>query len=418
MTNGLQRASLSKLDGIRGLAAIIVVFSHVLFWYYPAMHLGQRTAGRPLDGIEWFESPFSFFYRGGFSVSMFFILSGLVLTYSISKHGDVLDAIRNAAIKRYIRLGIPVAASVLLGCALMKLDLYEATEVSPAPVLSTPYLFNASWATAFRDAIYGALALGDSRYNYVLWTIQIELIGSFAIFAAFALFGTNKAIYRAFCVCAFLVLSASPNKIAMYTSLFFVGSMLITLRFEQDRNNIVKTFISLSGLVLGLYLAGFHPASGAYVSINSATRALSAYTGYQPYWMLIVPAAGGLIILLSVLNSQKIFSVLDSTPMKWLGKLSFSVYLLHTFALVIMGQLFTKHIGMGVISMFLTLASTLVITLIASYLFYLKVDNMAIRLANRFSAVVLGRQGVEKACQPAMEKFTLQASRADTTLSQ
>ena len=204
----------------------------------------------------------------------------------------------------------------------------------------------------------------------------------------------------------------------MYTSLFFVGSMLITFRFEQARNNIVKTLISLSGLVLGLYLAGFHPASGAYVSINSATRALSAYTGYQPYWMLIVPAAGGLIILLSVLNSQKIFSVLDSTPMKWLGKLSFSVYLLHTFALVITGQLFTKHLGMGVISMFLTLASTLFITLIASYLFYLKVDNMAIRLANRFSAVLLGRQGVDKDCQPAMEKFTLRAPRADTRPSQ
>ncbi|WP_175405518.1 MULTISPECIES: acyltransferase family protein [unclassified Pseudomonas] len=116
MTYMPPKMDLSKLDGLRGIAAVIVVFSHVLFWFYPAMHLGERTKGRPLDGIEWFQSPFTFFYRGGFSVSMFFILSGLVLTYSISRNPDVLLAVRKAALKRYIRLGVPVGASVIIGC--------------------------------------------------------------------------------------------------------------------------------------------------------------------------------------------------------------------------------------------------------------------------------------------------------------
>ncbi|PTU52365.1 acyltransferase [Pseudomonas plecoglossicida] len=392
MTSGLHKMSLSKLDGIRGLAAVIVIFSHALFWYYPAMHLGVRTKGRPLDGIEWFDSPFSFFYRGGFSVSMFFILSGLVLTYSISRHTDVLDSIRKASVKRYIRLGVPVAASVLIGCILMKLGVYEAPNISPTPVLSTPYLFNATWNGAIRDAIYGALALGDSRYNYVLWTIQIELIGSFAIFAAFALFGGNALVYRIFCIAAFLALSASTNKTAMYTSLFFLGSMLITFRFDEEKISATRTAICLIGLFVGLYLAGFHSASASYAILGNMTRSLSAITGYQPSWLLIIPAFGGLIILLSVLNAQRAFAILDSAPMKWLGKLSFSLYLLHTFILVVVAQFFCKHLGMSFAAMTLTLVTTIALTLLASYFFYLKVDLPAIALANKFSSLLLDQK--------------------------
>lgn len=382
--------SLSKLDGIRGIAAVIVIFSHALFWFYPAMHLGVRTKGRPLDGIEWFHSPFSFFYRGGFSVSMFFILSGLVLTYSISRHADALDSVRRASVKRYIRLGVPVAASVLIGCALMKLGVYEAPPVTPTPVLSTPYLFNATWGSAIRDAIYGALALGDSRYNYVLWTIQIELIGSFAIFAAFALFGGNAFVYRLFCTAAFLALSSSANKTAMYTSLFFLGSILITFRFDEEKPSAIRHAICLIGLLVGLYLAGFHSASASYAMLNDMTRSITAFTGYQPSWLLIMPAFGGLIILLSVLNAQRTFAILDTAPMKWLGRLSFSLYLLHTFILVMVAQFFTKHFGMSFTAMVMTLSTTLILTFIAAYYFHLKIDLPAISLANKFSSLLVG----------------------------
>jgi len=385
MRQGPHPTSLSKMDGLRGIAAIIVVFSHALFWFYPAMHLGERTKGRPMDGIDWFNSPFSFFYRGGFSVSMFFILSGLVLTYSVAKHTDVLLAIRKAALKRYVRLGVPVAASVLIGCALMKLGMFTAPDVLPVPVLSTPYLFQASWDTAARDALYGALALGDSRYNYVLWTIQIELIGSFAIYAGFALFGANSLMYRTFCLIAFFILSSSPNKLAMYSSLFFLGSMLMTFNYQVESHEKRRGALCLVGLFMGIYLAGFHSASASYSGINGFTRIISEYTGYRPSWLLIMPALGALLIVVSVLNAPNTFKVLDSRLMKWLGRTSFSVYLLHTFILVLMGQTFTHYLGMTVQAMLLTLFTTLGITLVVAHIYYLKIDVTAIALANKVS---------------------------------
>ncbi len=385
--------NLSKLDGLRGIAATIVIFSHTLFWFLPAVHLGERTKGRPLDGIELFNSPFSFFYRGGFSVSMFFILSGLVLTYSISRKSDVLSAIRKSTLKRYIRLGFPVAISVLIGCLLMFAGVYEAPDISPLPVLSAPYSFTPNWLAAIKDALYGALLFGDSRYNYVLWTIQIELIGSIAVFAGYALCGTNKNIFRIFCVVTFLALSASTNKLAMYTSLFFLGALLTTVEFSQQSTRARKV-LSISGLIFGLYLAGFHSASDSYTAITAFTNFISQNFNYAPSWLAIAPALGGFLIVISILSSDSTYSILDSRPMKWLGKLSFSVYLLHTFVLVIAGQFFTKHFGMTLTALALTLSSTLLITFTLSYFYYKKVDLLSIALAEKFANACITQKSV------------------------
>lgn len=101
--------------------------------------------------------------------------------------------------------------------------------------------------------------------------------------------------------------------------------------------------------------------------------------------------------------------------MKWLGKLSFSLYLLHTFILVVVAQFFTKHFGMSFPAMIMTLSTTLILTLIASYFFHLKVDLPAITLANKFSSLLLGTK--EKAAkaegnqqQPAQHEKTVKTS--------
>ncbi len=66
-------------------------------------------------------------------------------------------------------------------------------------------------------------------------------------------------------------------------------------------------------------------------------------------------------------------------------KLSFSVYLLHTFVLVIAGQFFSKHFGMTLAALALTLSSTLLITFTLSYFYYKKVDLLSIALAEKFA---------------------------------
>ncbi|WP_019915138.1 acyltransferase family protein [Paenibacillus sp. HW567] len=74
-------SKLLYLNGLRGVAALVVVFSHYTLSFFPALHTGNTS-----DVYNSFElfvsgSPLNVFYNGSFAVFIFFILSGFVLSY-------------------------------------------------------------------------------------------------------------------------------------------------------------------------------------------------------------------------------------------------------------------------------------------------------------------------------------------------
>ena len=376
---------MASLDGIRGIAALIVIFSHAVFWYYPAAHLGLRTQGRPTDGIDVFNSPFTFFFRGGFSVSLFFVLSGIVLTYSILKHENVINAALNAAKRRYIRIGIPVAVSIMICYLLIKIGVYGENQILPTPFLSTKYLFNPSILEALQDSLFGALILGHSKYNYTLWTIQIELLGSFIIYALLIALGKHTVSLRLVCISiAFSVPLYSNTPMAIYLSMFMIGTFIAT--FETPNLNKVSACALGSILVItGLYLAGFNPGSQAYTLLTTKIIAWARSIGARPSWYIVVPYIGATMITIGVMTISEHVQIMNLRVFKWLGKLSFSVYLLHSFALAIVCPIAINTFGVSIISLAATIIATTIITLIASIYFHRYVDYPSIKLASIFS---------------------------------
>ena len=86
-----EKYKLRYLEGIRGLAAIIVVLHHYILAFYPAMSSANETQIH--NETSYFEEvmaqiPLNIFYNGGFAVCIFFILSGYVLSnnYHQNKH--------------------------------------------------------------------------------------------------------------------------------------------------------------------------------------------------------------------------------------------------------------------------------------------------------------------------------------------
>ena len=73
-----EKSKLKHIEGIRGLAAIIVVLHHYTLAFYPALNFGDSHQTHMGDGsfeLCMARTPFNLFYNGGFAVCIFFILN-------------------------------------------------------------------------------------------------------------------------------------------------------------------------------------------------------------------------------------------------------------------------------------------------------------------------------------------------------
>ncbi|HCO2569985.1 TPA: acyltransferase, partial [Escherichia coli] len=176
-----ERNNVKIFDGIRGVAAMAVVLSHSFLMFIPSVHSGSMFDSKWQENL--FNSPFTFFYKGGSAVSLFFVLSGLVLSLSCQKNNNEIRYIQASALKRYIRLGVPVAASVIICYFIMLLGFFPDKDSPAASMpLMTAFSFDGNIVSAIWDASFGAMLFGNIKYNYVLWTISIEFFGSILVY--------------------------------------------------------------------------------------------------------------------------------------------------------------------------------------------------------------------------------------------
>src|SRR5688572_30321030 len=96
---------LTSLDGLRGIAALAVVFNHIFLVIAP----GQAP--------WWMDyTPLYYFFAGRKAVILFFILSGFVLALPYI-HGTP-PRYREYLIRRFCRIYLPFAAAICLSALL------------------------------------------------------------------------------------------------------------------------------------------------------------------------------------------------------------------------------------------------------------------------------------------------------------
>ncbi len=95
---------ITYLDGLRGIAAINVMIMHFFIVLAPAMIYSNRMPSH-FGNLEQFFSntPLGLIGAGNFSVCIFFVLSGYVLTYKYFKTRDN-SIIISSAVRRYIQI--------------------------------------------------------------------------------------------------------------------------------------------------------------------------------------------------------------------------------------------------------------------------------------------------------------------------
>ncbi|MGD0277438.1 MAG: acyltransferase family protein, partial [Syntrophales bacterium] len=122
---------ITYVDGMRGLAAIVVLSSHVIGAFYPVLIPIPQVLPVPLQDLAnqsllikiIIFTPLTIFYNGFSAVTLFLLLSGYVIYNSCVYNKDKTH-LTPSVFKRYFRLTIPTLFSCLLSYSLLKFSLF------------------------------------------------------------------------------------------------------------------------------------------------------------------------------------------------------------------------------------------------------------------------------------------------------
>lgn len=323
------------LEGLRGVAALIVVIFHFLRCFFPASINGNpSTAHLPFETLIAL-SPFYLIYSGTFYVAIFFILSGFVLSYNFFSTHSVKNVISSAS-RRYTRLALPVLVTssiyyLMLQTGAFQADYYQhLAQVTHSDNFHNRYNFEFGFWDMLEHSIFSVFfEFNQAKYNNVLWTMPYEFYGSMIIFSFLLVFGKSKfrlVGYTALLLFLFVVIK-KPEFIA-----FVFGMILSDLHVNGRLEKLKTHFSKYILLILGCYLAGFNDyLEPRFLQSSSHAWMLSSLnffkTLYVPGRLLII--IGASIILLSILSSKRLQSLFSNRFCVFLGKISFTLYLSH-----------------------------------------------------------------------------------------
>jgi peptidoglycan/LPS O-acetylase OafA/YrhL len=326
---------LVPLEALRGGAAIIVVLHHFVLAFLPR-YIGLTPGVDP--AVDLIGSPLFVFLNGTGMVVIFFVLSGYVLAQR-GLRANPVRSLLDAAIKRWFRLTPMILASVLLSWALFHWHLYafEAAardshsdwllhfSYSELTQADTPSL-----AFAVSQGLWGCLVRGESSLDSSLWTMNVEFVGSFIVFALALLLqpGWRRGLPVLLVGAGCWLLLRRPW---LFPFIAGFGACLLPVRTWR-----LSAWTTGALTLLGLYLAGFaiptfgatpgRPA-GAYAWMGGiGSRFATDPRGAQ---IALVCGAGALVLLLVCVSDNCLSRRLTGRVARAIGAASFPLYAVH-----------------------------------------------------------------------------------------
>ena len=316
MVSSLRR--IPQFDGLRGIAALIVVVSHITAGFVPALYFGSEGRVVPEWQNAFAMSPLFVTISGSFAVFVFFVLSGFVISASADTSRST--SVAGNCLARIVRLGLPCAASVLLAGALGQLNLFyvdQAASLSDHWWLKMYKNHHSTWEI-FQNATGYFFWTGTSEINGVLWTMQRELLGSLAIYVVF---GYARSTFTRLICCALIAATVALLRLEPQSYLCFaVGSAIFLIRGWLLR---LPSWLGLALFTVGLVLGGrpyFAPQPETFYD------GINHFLG--KYYLLVWPTGAALVVCGAFMSVSAI-KVLGGVLGRFLGRISFGVYLVH-----------------------------------------------------------------------------------------
>jgi peptidoglycan/LPS O-acetylase OafA/YrhL len=304
------------LEGLRGIAALQVVLLHFVSGFLP-------------DTAEHAIAPLHVLWDGHTAVYVFFLISGAVLTPSFARGG----AWPRQALKRLIRLGVPVAAAAVL--ALLLLMAMPDAHLIAARLTGSGWLAMDSNAALklthlMREITLDSLILGYREYtlfapiagrlpllehalNAPAWSLHLELYGSFLLLGLVMLRARSPRVHAAAVILCAVLFGTHP----MF--LFVIGHL-----FAARLGKPPRAAIGAALIVLGLAMS----ATKDWTVLETVRVAIAQYAPVAAPNLFQFQSQGAAVALfVGVLLSPLAQRLLSSC--RQLGRLSFSIYLSH-----------------------------------------------------------------------------------------
>jgi peptidoglycan/LPS O-acetylase OafA/YrhL len=300
---------LPQLDVLRGMCALLVVFYHVLF-----QHPGHS---------------FGVFRHAALFVDFFFVLSGFIMfhTYGNMSSGPEL--------KRFIGLRLfrtyPLHLVMLFVFLAYETLQYLLVSLYNFPTTTPPFSENNGGTLLLNLLLLNGVGITDLSFNTPSWSISTE-------FWAYIVFGLSM-----------VSLAHQRGRLLVFTAIGLGALGFLAMQPEPSLTVHWERFFPrcLFGFFMGAVLRGVMdvprtaPPSHAghdllqLVCMAVSVGLVSAAGGSLKWIELLAPFAfSALIATFVAWPETRVARALINAPLLWLGKVSYSIYMVHQFVLL------------------------------------------------------------------------------------
>ena len=275
-----------RLESLRGLAALIVCVHHGMSVF------ADNTRLVVMDALM-------FAFNSAAAVIFFFVLSGYVLGRALERDGAFVAYL----VRRLFRLLPPFVVVVLFTFACERLF-----RIDPIPSGLMPGFQRMFWPEPTWDALWDNLLLSSFKVNGPTWTLLTELLG--ALMLPFLVAAHVRIVPQwrwALFVAIATLLAISPYHTLLW---FYFGCFL-----AKEIGTLLAGRRRLAAITFAVGLIGLEMAG-----TNSEFYAVG----------IVIPSAIAAALMIgAVVASRELLQWTTVAPLRFLGRISYSLYLVH-----------------------------------------------------------------------------------------
>lgn len=329
-----KKLSTEYLDGVRGLASVIVFVFHWSHIQFPGVNSGY--ASHKHSSI-WQLPLIRFLYSGAAMVSIFFTVSGFVLTHRFiqkmhrGEYASLYPSLTSLTFRRAVRLFLPALASCILAYMCASLGLISV----PTRIGGKPFHHGFAALVQYIDKESDPWTWDPFMkgfYNPQLWSISLEFRGSMVVFLTVLALAKTRLSVR-MVVEVGMVAHAFLHK-RWDVALFIAGMFIAELDVLVNESPAAKRFIQkqstkavlLTLLLVGIWISGYPrdngPKSFGYMLLSQQWP----HSGYRRrFWVSI----GSILIVGPMPFFPWMQAIFNTRLIRYFGKVSFALYLIH-----------------------------------------------------------------------------------------